>query len=109
MSITWINDTTAVINGGSKLKLIGTIKGFEGIGKITYIADTKEVITEGLPTETLVTSAIAIPCVAIFTLLAQRFPPPVSPTTMRRITFISLVIIGLGLMYGSVKSMTFMF
>lgn len=68
-----------------------------------------EVITEGLPTETLVTSAIAIPCVAIFTLLAQRFPPPVSPTTMRRITFISLVIIGLGLMYGSIQSMKFIF
>lgn len=63
-----------------------------------------EVITDGLPQETLITSAIALPCVAIVTLLAQRFPPPVSPITMRRITFISLVLIGLGLIAGSLKA-----
>lgn len=68
-----------------------------------------ESITTGLPTGTLITSAMAIPCVAIVTLLAQRFPPPVSPTTMRRITFISLVIIGLGLMAGSLNNIFFLY
>ncbi len=63
-----------------------------------------EVITAGLPKDTLITSALAIPCVALVTLLAQRFPPPISPITMRRITFISLVLIGLGLMAGSLKA-----
>lgn len=68
-----------------------------------------ESITTGLPTDTLITSAMAIPCVAIVTLLAQRYPPPASPTTMRRITFISLVIIGLGLMAGSLNNIFFLY
>ena len=64
-----------------------------------------EAVTVGLPTDTLITSAIAIPCVALFTLLAQRFPPPINAVAMRRITFITLVVIGLGLMLGSSKSL----
>lgn len=47
MSVEWIGETTAVINGGSKLKLTGTIEGFEGI-EITYIADTLEELEDGL-------------------------------------------------------------
>lgn len=68
-----------------------------------------EVITEGLPKDSLIISAIAIPCVAIVTLLAQRFPPPVSAQNMRRITFVTLVIIGLGLIIGSLKDLDFWF
>ncbi|HLS42897.1 MAG TPA: sulfite exporter TauE/SafE family protein [Paenalcaligenes sp.] len=64
-----------------------------------------EVITTGLPKETLSVSALAIPCVAIVTLLAQRFPPPLSAFALRRITFITLVIIGLGLIWGSLKNL----
>ena len=60
-----------------------------------------EAITVGLPKETLTVSAMAIPVVAIMTLFAQRFPPPFSAKSMRRLTFITLVIIGLGLMVGS--------
>ena len=60
-----------------------------------------EAITVGLPKETLTVSAIAIPVVAVMTLFAQRFPPPFSAKSMRRLTFITLVIIGLGLMVGS--------
>lgn len=68
-----------------------------------------EIITSGLPAGSLLISALAIPCVAIVTLLAQRFPPPISQTNMRRITFITLVIIGLGLIIGSLKSLGFWF
>lgn len=45
--IEWIGETTAVINGGSKLKFTGTIEGFEST-PITYIADTLEEIKDGL-------------------------------------------------------------
>lgn len=68
-----------------------------------------EVITEGLPKDSLILSAAAIPCVAIFTLIAQRFPPPISAHNMRRITFITLVIIGLGLIIGSLKDLGYWF
>lgn len=68
-----------------------------------------EVITVGLSKDTLVISAIAVPCVAIVTLLAQRYPPPISATSMRRITFVTLVIIGLGLVIGSLKDLGFSF
>lgn len=64
-----------------------------------------EAITVGLPKETLTVSALAIPCVAIMTVLAQRFPPPISAYSLRRLTFITLVLIGLGLIYGSLKSL----
>lgn len=64
-----------------------------------------EVITTGLDKDTLIISAIAVPCVALVTLLAQRYPPAISATTLRRITFITLVIIGLGLIMGSIKNL----
>lgn len=60
-----------------------------------------EMITNGLSKQVLVTSALAIPVVALTTVLAQRFPPPISPAAMRRLTFISLIIIGIGLIIGS--------
>lgn len=62
-----------------------------------------EVVTIGLPADTLYLSALAVPCVAIFTLIAQRFPPPVSAINMRRITFCTLILIGLGLIQGSLS------
>lgn len=64
-----------------------------------------EIMTEGLSKPVLLTSALAIPVVAITTFLAQRFPPPISPAAMRRLTFISLVIIGIGLIIGSLTDL----
>src|SRR5690625_360452 len=61
-----------------------------------------EVVATGLPKGSLLISLLALPCVAAATIIAQRYPPPLRPITMRQITFISLVLIGLGLMYGSV-------
>ncbi len=63
-----------------------------------------EVVATGLPKNSLLISLLALPCVAAATIFAQRFPPPVRPVTMRQITFISLVLIGLALMYGSVTN-----
>lgn len=51
MSIEWINENTAVINNGSKLKFSGMLKGHEDIGEIIYIANTKEELTHGLVLE----------------------------------------------------------
>lgn len=65
-----------------------------------------EAITVGLTRDMLVISALAVPCVAVVTILAQRYPPPISPMNMRRITFITLVIIGLGLIVGSLKGLS---
>lgn len=47
MSVEWINGTTAVINGGSRLKFVGTIQGFEDI-EITFIGDSVEDLEDGL-------------------------------------------------------------
>lgn len=53
-----------------------------------------------LPAEALYISTMAIPCVAIFTVIGQKFPPPLSPNNMRRMCFITLILIGLGVIKG---------
>lgn len=45
--IDWKNDSTAVINGGSKYMFKGIIRG-QSHPAITYIADSKEELTDGL-------------------------------------------------------------
>lgn len=47
-AIKWIDERTAIINGGSKVKFVGTIKGLEDFGTITYFADSVEELTDGL-------------------------------------------------------------
>lgn len=64
-----------------------------------------EIVTVGLPEDSVLISVLAVPCVALFTILAQRFPPPISPMNMRRVTFITLILIGFGLIKGSMNSL----
>ncbi|MBW4790385.1 sulfite exporter TauE/SafE family protein [Alcaligenes faecalis] len=60
-----------------------------------------EFITTGFPEATLTTTLLAVPCVALVTLLTQRFPPPVSVNTVRHITFATLILIGASLIVRS--------
>lgn len=48
--IEWVNDSTAVINGGGKYMFKGIIRG-QGHPPVTYIADSKEELLEGLVLE----------------------------------------------------------
>src|SRR5690625_193326 len=68
---------------------------------ISFTRTVYEYIALCLPEGSFIAALFAIPCVAIATLAAQRFPPPIRPTPMRKISFVSLVVIGLALMYGS--------
>lgn len=54
-----------------------------------------ELFVSGLPAGTVALTLIALPSVALATWAAQRFPPPLGPLAMRRITFTSLILIGL--------------
>jgi len=63
-----------------------------------------EMLVSGLPTGTWIVSALSLPCVIIATLGAQRFPPPLKAETVRKIAYISLIIIGLGLMGSSLTA-----
>lgn len=60
-----------------------------------------EAFSVGLSENSIFVSLFAVPCVAISTSLAQRFPPPLSAINRRRLTFIVLVLIGLGLIRGA--------
>lgn len=66
-----------------------------------------EAAAVGIPADALYISVMAIPVVAIFTVIGQRFPPPISAMNMRRLTFITLILIGLGLINGSIKDLLF--
>ncbi|GGK72236.1 TSUP family transporter [Amphritea balenae] len=57
---------------------------------------------QGLLTlEMLWTGLICIPVVAAFTLIGKRYPPPFSDTTMRRLAFALLIIIGISLVISA--------
>jgi len=60
-----------------------------------------EAAASGLPHGTWLLTALSFPCVALATLGAQRFPPPVSAARMRIIVFGSLILIGLSLVMQS--------
>lgn len=64
-----------------------------------------EFITTGFPKGTLTTTLLAIPCVALVTILTQRFPPPLSVETVRRITFGTLILIGISLIVRSLSAL----
>lgn len=52
----------------------------------------------GLTQEVWMLSALCFPVVALATLLGRRYVPPFSPDAMRRIAFVVLVLMGVGLM-----------
>lgn len=62
-----------------------------------------EFITIGFPKATLTTTLLAVPCVALVTLLTQRFPPPISVNAVRHITFATLILIGASLIVRSLS------
>ncbi len=62
-----------------------------------------EFVTTGFPEGTLSTTLLALPCVAIVTMLTQRFPPPISLVAVRRITFGTLILIGFSLIVRSLR------
>lgn len=51
----------------------------------------------GLTWEMLIFSVVCIPMVTLFTWIGKNYPPPVSPTTLRRLAFFLLIIIGVSL------------
>lgn len=62
-----------------------------------------ELITIGFPKATLTATLLAVPCVALVTLLTQRFPPPISVNAVRHITFATLILIGASLIVRSLS------
>lgn len=50
-----------------------------------------------LTTPVVAASALCIPVVAVATMAGRRFPPPFANETMRRIAFVTLIMMGLGL------------
>lgn len=52
----------------------------------------------GLTMDMFTFSAICLPIVAAFTWLGRKYPPPVSNTTLRRIAFGLLIVIGISLL-----------
>lgn len=63
------------------------------------------VIAQGtLDSSTFMMSAMAVPLVAIMTLLGRRYPPPVSQKTLRRIAYIVLIFIGIGLIISAMMA-----
>lgn len=50
-----------------------------------------------LDAETGLLAGLAVPLVALATVVGRRYPPPFSPTMMRRIAFGVLIVIGMGL------------
>lgn len=64
----------------------------------TAATRTAFVMAQGaMDSSTFVISGLAVPLVAAMTMLGRRYPPPVSPKTMRRIAYIVLIFIGVGL------------
>nr|WP_299246012.1 TSUP family transporter [uncultured Halomonas sp.] len=56
-----------------------------------------------LDAEILVLTAWAIPVIALATWLGRRFPPPLTPPTMRRLASVVLIGIGLGLIVPELR------
>lgn len=50
-----------------------------------------------LSPEVLLMSALCFPVAAVATMVGRRYPPPLSQETMRRIAFVMLVLMGIGL------------
>ena len=70
----------------------------------TASARTLFVATQGgLSTEVWLLTAFAVLLVALASYAGRRFPPPFSATTMRRIAFGTLLVIGLSLMITAVS------
>lgn len=61
--------------------------------RITYLA-----IDDRIDSNTLLLSAIAFPAVFVATRLAKRCPPPFSQTTLKRVIFALLIVIGISLL-----------
>ncbi|PKG72831.1 hypothetical protein CXF83_02720 [Shewanella sp. Choline-02u-19] len=55
-----------------------------------------------LTSEMLILSALALPLVSATTLLARRYPPPLTPKTMRYIVFVLLMLLGSYLLISGV-------
>lgn len=62
-------------------------------GTRTLFVATRDVLTA----DVWLLTAVAIPLVAVATMVGRRYPPPLSPTAMRRIAFGVLVAIGVSL------------
>lgn len=56
-----------------------------------------EGIQGDLTQEVWILSALCFPAVALATLIGRRYPPPFLPDTMRRIAFLVLILMGIGL------------
>ncbi|WP_417227207.1 TSUP family transporter [Amphritea sp.] len=56
----------------------------------------------GLTLEMGIFSLICLPIVSLFTLCGKKYPPKVSPTTLRRMAFFLLIIIGMSLVVKNI-------
>jgi uncharacterized membrane protein YfcA len=59
----------------------------------------------GLTGEVWMLAALSVVLVTLSTLAGRRYPPPLKPRAMRRLAFIFLILIGLGLMASAVSAM----
>jgi uncharacterized membrane protein YfcA len=56
----------------------------------------------GLTIEMGIFSLICLPVVSVFTLLGKKYPPKVSPNTLRRMAFFLLIVIGISLVVKNI-------
>lgn len=72
---------------------------------LTSSTRTLFVMAQGqMDSSTFLVSILAVPLVALVTIIGRKFPPPLPPESMRRLAYIALVLIGLGLLISATFS-----
>ena len=59
----------------------------------------------GLTSEVWMLAGLSVMLVTLATIAGRRYPPPLKPRAMRRMAFMFLILIGLGLMASAVSAM----
>ena len=67
------------------------------IGRTTLVG-----AQSGLTIEMGIFSLVCLPVVSVFTLLGKKYPPNVSPNTLRRMAFFLLIVIGISLVVKNI-------
>lgn len=69
---------------------------------LSAVTRTLFVMAQGrMDSSTFLVSVLAVPVVALMTMFARKYPPPLPPEAIRRIAYAVLVLIGLSLIAGA--------
>lgn len=58
-------------------------------------------VFEGFDTDSYVSALFSLPLIAVMTRIGKKYPPPIPAEVIRRLTFMILVTIGIGLIFSS--------